>query len=318
MSINIPFFKLTCGASYRNLDVIEWLSRLFTIAGAEIIDIGAKPEIVKVAKSGIDSINYSYKIKHKPFLMISIGVNNDVHFFVVKKDEDKCNNCGNCEKYCKHGVFQDYKIYLENCLGCGDCIFKCPNRALSLIPIYNDLYYNNLHLNLEECISMGASAIEIHTGYGNYSEIKKVWDMVSKFSKYWKIVSFSLGSHNLSNQEILKLAKYLVSLTNSKVILQIDGNPISGKSGKESTIKSLKLAQFILKEKIPAFIQVSGGTNNLTGKIAKDMGLKIDGIAMGSFARSYLGIQVSNLLQLDWDKCIIKAKELVNSVRMIY
>jgi len=46
---------------------------------------------------------------------------------LVQIDEDKCTNCGKCEKKCS-------KISHPNlCSGCGKCVKACPNNAITLV-----------------------------------------------------------------------------------------------------------------------------------------------------------------------------------------
>lgn len=56
--------------------------------------------------------------------------------FVTTTDLELCINCGNCEIWCNFGArFMDNdKLQLNSkmCFGCGICISKCPNEAISL------------------------------------------------------------------------------------------------------------------------------------------------------------------------------------------
>ena len=57
--------------------------------------------------------------------------------FVAKTNLDKCTNCGSCETWCYFGsrYLKDDKLKFEpqKCFGCGICVSKCPNKAISLI-----------------------------------------------------------------------------------------------------------------------------------------------------------------------------------------
>ena len=56
--------------------------------------------------------------------------------FITKTDLELCINCGNCEIWCNFGarVMVNGKLQLNSkmCFGCGICISKCPNDAISL------------------------------------------------------------------------------------------------------------------------------------------------------------------------------------------
>ncbi|MFX0040929.1 MAG: 4Fe-4S binding protein [Promethearchaeota archaeon] len=58
--------------------------------------------------------------------------------FIAKIDLDKCSNCGTCEGWCYFGARSmiNEKIQFDpaRCFGCGICVSKCPNQAISLIP----------------------------------------------------------------------------------------------------------------------------------------------------------------------------------------
>jgi len=56
--------------------------------------------------------------------------------FIAKTDISKCNDCGNCVDWCyfKARVFTNNKLHFNSirCFGCGICISKCPNNAITL------------------------------------------------------------------------------------------------------------------------------------------------------------------------------------------
>jgi len=58
--------------------------------------------------------------------------------FVANTDLELCNNCGECEPWCYFGGRQIINNKLQfnwkRCFGCGICVSKCPNQAISLIP----------------------------------------------------------------------------------------------------------------------------------------------------------------------------------------
>ena len=57
--------------------------------------------------------------------------------FVAQVDDLLCNGCSNCNTYCQFNALEvvdgvNHVIY-ENCMGCGVCISKCDNEAISLV-----------------------------------------------------------------------------------------------------------------------------------------------------------------------------------------
>jgi len=57
--------------------------------------------------------------------------------FIAETQKDKCQNCGECEKWCHFGARRLIEGTLnfdkERCFGCGICISKCPYEAIVLI-----------------------------------------------------------------------------------------------------------------------------------------------------------------------------------------
>lgn len=47
-------------------------------------------------------------------------------------DEDKCIECGKCEKICRFGAIENFKIDPFLCEGCGTCTLVCPTGAIRL------------------------------------------------------------------------------------------------------------------------------------------------------------------------------------------
>lgn len=56
---------------------------------------------------------------------------------VVKKDEDKCIDCGACISLCPVKAIcsaDDWTVEVDDqlCIGCGFCTFSCPTRAIKV------------------------------------------------------------------------------------------------------------------------------------------------------------------------------------------
>ena len=58
--------------------------------------------------------------------------------FIAETNLDMCSDCGICSKWCYFGarIYKHGSLILkpENCFGCGICISKCPENAISLRP----------------------------------------------------------------------------------------------------------------------------------------------------------------------------------------
>lgn len=304
------FFKLICGASYRNPEFVTLLSHIFASAGVHVIDIGTRPELVDAVKSGIASAQMARE--QLPLIMVSVGINHDVHFLRVEKTDALCDDNGFCANACPHEVFVGKEIRLENCLGCDHCIRACPTDALTLVPREP---LAQMRQQLEACLERGANALEIHTGNGERAELKAVLEEIRPFRERFELLAFSVGSHGQSYEAILSLVQDIHDWAGSDMIIQADGQPISGRKGSKSTLPCLELAEFLFQQGVPGYIQVSGGTNNLTGRLAKEKNIPIHGIGMGSFARKYLNLKPSqDTDSAQLDQAITRARELILSV----
>ena len=56
---------------------------------------------------------------------------NPISLYHLRLDEDKCVNCGLCEKTCKMGIDPRKTPNSPECIRCGDCVRACPTGALS-------------------------------------------------------------------------------------------------------------------------------------------------------------------------------------------
>jgi NAD-dependent dihydropyrimidine dehydrogenase PreA subunit len=304
------FFKLICGASYRNEAFIATLAQLFAEAGAHVIDVGARPELVAAARAGIEAANVP--VAGLPLIMVSVGINQDLHFLRVEKDFSRCDSRGLCVNACPHEVFVGSEIRLENCLGCDHCVIACPSQALTLVardPLAD------ISTRLAECLAAGATALEVHTGDGGRAELEALLHQLQPWRTRLDLLAFSLGAHGQSPAELAELAALIRTLAGPDILIQADGKPISGRKGEKSTLACLELAEFLIASGLEGFIQVSGGTNNLTGALAQRRGSGIHGVGMGSFARKYLDLSPSETLTPEgFAEKLSRARDLVHSV----
>ena len=302
------FFKFIIGASYKNLNAIRNLSHIFAMAGTDVIDAGADPEAVKAVKTGIMEAGVTSAFS--PLIMISIGMNEDVHFVKLVKGEDKCVSCMECLNVCPNQVFSAIKgelsVRYDKCVGCRKCVSLCPFKALELI---NSDPATDC---ISKCMEAGADALEIHCGNGDFEQIKNTWVSIDKFKEFFKLISFSIGGHELSIDEISELICNIKNMVKEDVIWQLDGSPISGHAGETSTLEALELAGKIRKIYPEIFIQLSGGVNDLTHSLARKKNVKINGIGMGSFARSYIKLKdVENMSYREMDDAVKLARKLI-------
>jgi pyruvate ferredoxin oxidoreductase delta subunit len=64
----------------------------------------------------------------------AVGKTGSWRTFRPEIDEELCNKCGNCEKFCPDGVIdREYNIDLDFCKGCGICADVCPKKAIKMV-----------------------------------------------------------------------------------------------------------------------------------------------------------------------------------------
>ena len=341
------FFKLVCGASLTDTEMIENLSFIFTLAGAHVIDLAPSANVILAARRGIErgietarrrdgeTANQQFapsphcpiarlapraeRAVSVPLLMASIQLDKDPHFRKIEVDYNTCDLCGACVKVCPteaFGIEQQTGEFIyssERCYGCGICPSYCHVNALTLIdtkPTPKE--------TLKEMISLGVKSIEFHFGK-SYQKLEEIWHEVKDLVKQLELISFSIGSELLSNEEIKKAANLCYKLAGEGIILQCDGTPMSGGNkgkGNNSDNLSLQVAKIIQEEKLPVYLQISGGTNQNSYMRAIESGIDINGVAIGSYARKLLMPYINNLDNKEnFNSALTIAKSLVNSVR---
>ena len=306
------FFKVICGASYRNARFVAHFSEIFALAGAHVIDIGAEPQLVRAVRQGIERAQARDPHLPAPLIMISVGINEDVHFLRVQKTDALCENHGYCANACPHGVFVEGALRLENCLGCDHCVIACPEKALTLVPREP---LDTVDVLIRQCFAEGASAIEVHTGHGGREALHDIFKRLAPWREHIELLACSLGAHDQSEAELVSLAQDIVTAWGDELIIQADGQPISGRKGWRSTWPALVLAQALFEANVDAFIQVSGGVNDLTREMACREQIPIHGVGTGSFARKYIGLspETETLSDADFAEAVRRARTLVAS-----
>ena len=324
------FFKLVCGASLTDVQMIENLCFVFTLAGAHVIDLAPKADVIFAARKGIQKAicRYQSRLVPTPILMASIQLDKDPHFRKVEVDYSLCDLCSACVKVCPTEAFKiENKKFIysaERCYGCGICPSYCHVDALKMI----DTKPTPLE-TLKEMLLLDIEAIEFHFGE-NFHVLENIWDDVQNIVGAGRdqhlrgnkpLLSFSIGSGLLSNEQIKNAANLCYKLAGKGIILQCDGTPMSGgidkkgKTGNNLDNPSLQVAKIIEEEKLPVYLQISGGTNENSFTMANEAGININGVAIGSYARKLLMPYLNNLEEKEnLDNAVKIAKSLVSSV----
>ncbi|HAE05853.1 MAG TPA: 4Fe-4S ferredoxin [Richelia sp.] len=312
------WFKLICGASYKFLPAVRNLTLVYTLAGADCIDIAADPAVVASARRGLEvARNFTVLSQEQgfnenqipPLLMVSLNDGEDPHFRKAKFDPDMCpSNCtGPCERICpsqaiilntRQGlVYKENKIeefsagiIPEKCYGCGRCLSVCSHGL-----IHTSSYLSRLEMIIPLILSSGINAIEIHTQVGNLLEFRRLWNKITPWVEQLELVAISCPDGKGVIEYLKSLCTEVMPLP-CALVWQTDGRPMSGDIGKGTTMAAVKFGKKVLTAQLPGYVQLAGGTNNYTVPKLKDMGLLykensqsyISGVGYGSYARMLL------------------------------
>jgi Fe-S-cluster-containing hydrogenase component 2 len=300
---NGHWFKLICGASFQHLPAIRTLALLYTLAGADCIDVAADPAVIYAASSGIEAAHslreaQGFESPDSVWLMVSLNDGEDPHFRKAVFDPFRCPiDCPQpCISICPADAiaFTPHQsgVIEERCYGCGRCLPICPvghieTRSQPATPAA-----------IEPLVKSGlVSALELHTQVGHETEFRHLWQSIQPMLPHLKILAISCPEAG----EVLEYLSYVQSQIQPlpcPLIWQTDGRPMSGDIGDGATRATIKYGERVLRSPLSGFVQLAGGTNRHTVPKLKELGLlctssksdqarqSIAGVAYGSYARS--------------------------------
>ena len=155
---------------------------------------------------------------------------------------------------------------------------------------------NKKDLNLfdkvvRSCQKEGADFFELHIDISDL-EIIKAQLLIVKEVFNFKPISINISRDKFSNSNIIEQIKYFRSNITQNIIIEVDGSEESSLHDYNATLQSVSTADILHKQllkkeiafrKIP--ILLSGGTNSLTCKLAKECNVKFNGITFGNYAK---------------------------------
>jgi Fe-S-cluster-containing hydrogenase component 2 len=316
------WFKLICGASYQHLPTVRSLALVYSLAGADCIDVAADPAVVTAAQAGIrvaqelqkqtqlliPQKNYAHSTLpstpllqsrlNQPWLMVSINDGEDPHFRKAKFDPNQCpKECSQpCVQICPADAIDVDLVGVINdlCYGCGRCVPICPKKLIT-----TNSQFSSTSEMVSLIKSMAIDAIEIHTQVGHYADFKRLWQDIYPIVGELKLLAISCtdGENVL---DYLRSLYELIKPLPCPLIWQTDGRSMSGDIGKGTTHAAIAFANKVLPTDLPGYIQLAGGTNDHTVEKLRRLGLtqsqsnqlaqirSVSGIAYGSYARAIL------------------------------
>jgi Fe-S-cluster-containing hydrogenase component 2 len=300
---NGHWFKLICGASFQHLPAIRTLALIYTLAGADCIDVAADPAVVYAARSGIEAAQrlrkvYGFESTDSVWLMVSLNDGEDPHFRKAVFDPLQCpTDCPQpCISICPAEAIaftpNQSGVIEERCYGCGRCLPICPvghieTRSQPATPAA-----------IEPLVKSGlVNALELHTQVGHETEFRHLWQNIQPMLPHLKVLAVSCPEED-GVLEYLSRLQSQMQLLPCPLIWQTDGRPMSGDIGDGATRATIKYGEKVLRSPLSGFVQLAGGTNRHTVPKLKELGLLrassqgdragqyIAGVAYGSYARS--------------------------------
>jgi len=312
------WFKLICGASFHHLPSIRELAFLYTLAGADCIDVAAEPAIVRAAQQGIQRAQAEDPQAGSPWLMVSLNDGEDVHFRKAILTEAACPaECSQpCVAVCPpHAVVPlgapasasvQVHIQADLCYGCGRCEPVCPYQRITT------LGYQVAVAEVLPCLlELGVQAVEIHTRVGRQKQFEQVWGSLRPWLGQLQAVSISFNE-GPGLEAYLRDVLALMDPLPEVLIWQVDGRPMSGDIGAGTSKATLRLARKVLDMGLPGYVQLAGGTNAQTVSLL-DPSWPVAGIAFGSYARQLVAAYLEEGSGLATG--ILLAKQLVQQVK---
>ncbi|XP_024983573.1 uncharacterized protein LOC112519600 isoform X2 [Cynara cardunculus var. scolymus] len=260
--------KLICGASFEDVVDVRNLSLVYTLAGVDCIDCAADLAVVNAVNEGIDAARTILPIR-RPWVMISVNDDEDLHFRKAEFDPDDCpNDCSRpCEKICPanaisfQDAFSSYKpgVITERCYGCGRCFPVCPYDKIKVHSYLRDAAATSKLLERDD-----VDALEIHTNGRQTDSFKELWDGLGESVNHLRLVAVSLPYIGDSTVSMMnKMYSILEQDLRCLNLWQLDGRPMSGDIGRGATRESIAFALRLAStnNRPPGFLQLAGGTN---------------------------------------------------------
>ena len=273
-------FKLVCGAGNEDATEVEKLVFLYSKAGCNFFDLCAKPEIVDAAKKGLERAG----IKENRYICVSVGISGDPHVSKAHIDTKRCIKCGASSAICPQNAicFKNNEFYVNKsrCIGCGKCFDVCPQNCIERINCAKDLKEI-----LPEIIEKGIDCIELHVVGTDENEVDTKWNDLNEL--YDGPLSISIDRSKLGDDLLFARVKRMLKTRKPfSTIIQADGIAMSGGvNDYRSTLQAVAIADLFQSVDLPVYLMISGGTNAKTAQLAKMCDIKLNAIAIGSYAR---------------------------------
>jgi Fe-S-cluster-containing hydrogenase component 2 len=269
------WFKLICGASFQHLPAVRNLTLVYTLAGADCIDVAADPAVIAAAKEALETAQSfgeeaqqrGFGFRKLPLLMVSLNDGEDPHFRKAEFNATECpEECLRpCESICPAQAIvfdrlnNNFSGVLDQlCYGCGRCIPICPSNL-----IFTRAYVSTPETVAPLVLQTSIDAVEIHTQVGRLADFQRLWRSIAPWLNQLKAIAISCPDGEGLINYLWALYDLMKPLP-CELIWQTDGRPMSGDIGTGTTHAAIKLGQKVLAAGLPGYVQLAGGTNNHT------------------------------------------------------
>jgi Fe-S-cluster-containing hydrogenase component 2 len=316
------WFKLICGASYQHLPMVRNLALVYTLAGADCIDVAADRAVVMAALEGIEAaMGLAPEVSTRPWLMVSLNDGEDPHFRKAVFDSTVCPaDCPRpCETICPAEAITVEGVISERCYGCGRCLPVCPLGLIEAQAFETKL--DAIATSLLPSLIPYISAIEIHTKPNRADLFARLWQQLQPFVAQLQLIAVSCPDGE-GVIEYLRSLHEQMQPSPTALIWQTDGRPMSGDIGDGTTHAAIAFGQKVLNARLPGYVQLAGGTNAYTVEKLKHLNLwdNVSGVAYGSYARRLVMplLETTPYLETEPEQlclAVALASELVSQVK---
>lgn len=272
-------FKLVCGAGNEDVQEVEKLVTIYSLAGCNFFDLCAKPEIVDAAKRGLERAG----IEEDRYICVSVGIDGDPHITKAVIDQQRCVKCGKCRQICPHEAIIEldkYKVKKERCIGCMQCAKKCPKQAIEMVSQLQD--YDEV---LPAIIEKGIDCIEFHAISTDEKDVMDKWLQINDY--FDGMLCISIDRSELGDRKLKERVRKMLGIRKPyTTIIQADGIAMSGSNDEfGTTLQAVATAQLFQNAQMSAYIMMSGGTNTKSIELATMCNVHPHCLAVGSYAR---------------------------------
>ncbi|MEY4354076.1 MAG: hypothetical protein RLZZ609_2317 [Cyanobacteriota bacterium] len=287
------------GASNQDLQAIEDLAGIYSLAGVHCLDLAADPAVVAAARRGIAWAEE--RGAQRPWLMVSLSDGADPHFRKAWFDPRRCPPaCPRpCERVCPAlAIAAPAGVVAERCYGCGRCLPACP---LGLIKERQTLLAPDAVGPL--LAALRPDAVELHTQIGRDAAFAERLQQVRSANLPLQRLAVSCGLEGhppegqKANAALLARELWqrfgLLRAAGLRPLWQLDGRPMSGDVGAGTAQAAVRLLRAVGPLAPPGPLQLAGGTNAHTLALVEALPASappVAGVAFGSVARQQLQV----------------------------